>query len=356
MTMNANLDKMTISVDQTLLMAMQKMDRHGNSTIFVTEQGRLVGCLTDGDVRRYFLGRDLDPNVSLRAVMNHDPVTCTPEDDQDKVQELMESRRLNHVPIVQRERIVGVYERSATEGRVIRDVDVEAAILCGGRGQRLGNLTQHTPKPLLSVGGMPLLLSTVKMLGRAGISKIYLLTHYRHDEFERRFGDGSDLNLEIHYLREDAPLGTAGGLAMVNGSVEGHLLVMNGDILTRLNFASLMEAHLHEETDVTVCLHPYQVSVPYGVVSFDDGGNLQRIQEKPVHHHMVLAGVYLLRKRVLKLIPRGQRFDIAQLLDKARREGYRVRIFPHHEFWLDIGHPQDFQQANIEFFVNGFDH
>lgn len=351
-----DLDRFTICAERPLIEAIQKMDRFGNSIIFVVDAQKLVGCISDGDIRRMFMRKALSHEVPIREVMVTEPISCQSGDNRDKIQAQMRVKRLRHMPVLEGERLVGILEEDDADARVIRGVEVEAAILCGGKGLRLGALTKKTPKPLLSVGGIPLLVSSIRKLARAGVERVNLLTHYLHEQFEDRVGDGSDLGLEVRFLREETPLGTAGGLAMLGSECADHVIVMNGDILTGLNFAALVEQHVAEQNDATVCVHPYQVDIPYGVVRYDGQANIEEIVEKPTQQHMIVAGVYVFRRELLGMIPKGEPFDIPQLLHKAQLEGCAVRAFTHHEFWVDIGHPEDFQRANIEFFKDNFEH
>ena len=182
--MITDLDRFTIAADRPLIEAIQKMDRFGSSTIFVVESKRLVGCLSDGDVRRMFMAKTLSHEVPITEVMVRDPRSCQASDDKQKVRAVMETNLIRHLPVLEGDILVGVLEHGDGDSRRIVGTNVEAAILCGGKGLRLGSLTKNTPKPLLSVGGIPLLISTIRKLARAGVQRVTLLTHYLHEQFE----------------------------------------------------------------------------------------------------------------------------------------------------------------------------
>jgi NDP-sugar pyrophosphorylase family protein len=227
-----------------------------------------------------------------------------------------------------------------TEGPPLR-----AVVMAGGFGTRLGNLTSDTPKPMLPVGDRPLLERIVGQLRDAGIRHVNLTTHYRADAITEYFGDGSSFGVQIEYVSEARPLGTAGALGLVDA--DGPVLVMNGDILTGVDFRALHRFHVEHEADMTVAVRPYELRVPFGVVELD-GPIVQGMSEKPLVRGLVNAGIYLVAPDALATIPVGERYEIPQLIDELVAAGRRVVGFPLREYWLDIGQLADYERALVD--------
>jgi NDP-sugar pyrophosphorylase family protein len=215
--------------------------------------------------------------------------------------------------------------------------------MAGGFGKRLGPLTEKTPKPMLPVGDRPLLERTIQQLRRSGIRDVSLTTHYLRDNIEQHFGRGEAFGVNLSYLKEDHPLGTAGGLKLLK-KVEGPLLVMNGDILTGVSFQEMLAYHRQYHAEMTVGVRTYEVSVPFGVVECEDI-RVTRMHEKPLLRFFVNAGIYLIESSVFEWIPEGQRFDMTDLIQKLLETGRSVVSFPIVEYWLDVGRPEDYRQA-----------
>jgi NDP-sugar pyrophosphorylase family protein len=225
-------------------------------------------------------------------------------------------------------------------------VALSAVIMAGGYGTRLRPLTDDMPKPMLPVGDRPLLERTVRRLREAGIQDVRVTTHYLGDRIASHFGDGKAFGVDITYLNEDRPLGTAGALALVNRPA-GPLLVMNGDILTNLNFHALLAFHREHRADATVAVRKYDLTVPYGVVECE-GTQVKALQEKPTERFLVNAGIYLLEPTVLGCIPPGERFDMTELIQVLLQQGRTVVSFPIVEYWLDIGRAEDYERAQSD--------
>jgi NDP-sugar pyrophosphorylase family protein len=218
-----------------------------------------------------------------------------------------------------------------------------AVIMAGGFGTRLRPLTDHVPKPMLPVGDRPLLARTLERLHEAGIQSVSIATHYLAEAIVEYFGDGEALGLQLHYVAEDQPLGTAGALRNVDAG-DGPLLVLNGDILTGLDFREMLAFHRARGADATVAVRRYEVPVPYGVVECDDGV-VNGLKEKPVLPLLINAGIYLLEPSVRAYLPPEDRFDMPQLLQRLLQDHRHVVSFPVLEYWIDIGQPPDYQLA-----------
>jgi NDP-sugar pyrophosphorylase family protein len=219
-------------------------------------------------------------------------------------------------------------------------------VMAGGYGTRLRPLTDETPKPMLPIGSRPLLELIVSQLRDAGIRKVNLATHYKSEVITEHFKDGSDFGVDIRYVKEDQPLGTAGALSLLEDSDEP-LLVVNGDILTRVDFRAMLNFHREHNADLTVAVRQYEFRVPYGVIEAD-GVWIKGISEKPVVRQFINAGIYLLSPSVRAVIPNGQHFDIPDLVHRLIEEGRPVVCFPVREYWLDIGKADQYDQAKSD--------
>jgi len=220
---------------------------------------------------------------------------------------------------------------------------LQAVIMAGGFGSRLRPLTEDTPKPMLPVGDRPLMEHIIDSFRNAGIQRVNITTHFHPEKITGYFGDGHDFGVEINYVTEGLPLGTAGALGLM-GTPTAPLLVMNGDILTRLDFRAMLDHHRQHKADLTMAVRPYEMQVPYGVVESEEL-LVRKVQEKPVFRYLVNAGIYLLEPGVHQYIPNGQRCDMPELIQRLIAAGHRVVSFPIIEYWLDVGRHGDYVQA-----------
>jgi NDP-sugar pyrophosphorylase family protein len=223
------------------------------------------------------------------------------------------------------------------------ELTVAAVVMAGGFGTRLRPLTDDLPKPMLQIGDRPLLERTIERLRDAGIRRVSVTTHYLSEKITRHFGNGNAFGVEIDYVTEDRPLGTAGGLGLLSEANEP-LLVMNGDILCTVDFRDLVAYHRKNQADITVCVRRHDVKIPYGVVECD-GSRLVRLKEKPSVSVLVNAGIYLLEPSVRRFIPPGERFDMTDLIDRLLEARRPVATYPILGYWLDIGHQDDYRKA-----------
>jgi NDP-sugar pyrophosphorylase family protein len=229
-----------------------------------------------------------------------------------------------------------------------------AVIMAGGRGTRLGALTDECPKPMLRVGGRPILETIILNLREYDVGQVYVAVNYRAEMIEDYFGDGSKLGLSIDYLRERERLGTAGALGMLPARPKDSFVVMNGDVLTKVNVTQLLEFHRNSRAAATMCVRQHDFQVPFGVVAVD-GNQVMGIDEKPVRRDFVNAGLYALEPSVLDSVGPGQYLDMTTLLNSLIAAGNRAVAFPVSEYWLDVGRHADFERANGDF-PNEFAH
>jgi NDP-sugar pyrophosphorylase family protein len=274
------------------------------------------------------------------------PIVAPPEIENTDALKLMNEHDVDQLPIVDREggRLLGLLLR---RDLVPEDaLPVAAVIMAGGKGTRLLPLTDDTPKPMLPVGDKPLLETIIQRLQGAGISRVHLTTHHLADRISNYFGDGHNLGVDIHYVPEDRPLGTAGGLGLLGESPEP-LLVINGDILSNLSFRDLVAYHRRHGAEATIGVRKYDLEIPYGVVDCE-GAAVRGLREKPRAEFLVNAGIYLLEPSALRFIPRGERFDMTDLIGELLKAGRPVVGYPIVERWLDVGRHEDYRKAQEE--------
>ena len=314
--------------------------------LVVNEERRLLGTVVDGDVRRGILkGCLLDGAV--REVMTSSPTVASPKDGRDTILSLMRQKQVRQVPVVD--------EHGVLVGLEVLDVlsalpkwDNPVVLMAGGLGTRLSPLTVDLPKPLLKIGNKPILEKILDNFVVQGFNRFFISVNYKSDLIEAHFGDGSQWGVTIEYLREEKKLGTAGALGLLPPQKESPVLVMNGDVLTKVDFKQLLDFHQEHKAVATMCVREYDFQVPYGVVKLDQH-RIASIEEKPVQRVFVNAGMYVLEPEVLGLVPCGSYFDMPSLFQKLVDQQKETAVFPVREYWIDIGRHDDFVRAQSEY-------
>jgi NDP-sugar pyrophosphorylase family protein len=310
--------------------------------LIVDGDDRLVGTVTDGDIRRALL-RGLPLSVVVSKVMNPQFVSVGPETSPEQVVALMQARGISQVPVIDPDgRLLGLH--------VLRDLlgpehrPNWAVIMAGGEGRRLWPITKYLPKPMLMVGGRPLVERIVSQLAACGFESVFVSTGYLSEHIETHLGDGAQLGCRIRYLKEDQPLGTGGSLKLLPSAPVAPVLVVNGDLVTEVNFAALMDYHVQQENALTLCVKDFSYQVPYGVVQLD-GRNVTSLNEKPVHRHSVNAGIYVVNPEAIGLIPSGVEYHLTDLVTELLGRRRTVGALPITEFWTDIAHVEDYDRV-----------
>ncbi|WP_449284991.1 nucleotidyltransferase family protein [Marinobacter sp. PE14] len=327
--------------------AIAVLDRGGlRIALIVDEAERLKGTLTDGDIRRALLKHvRLDAPVS--EVMCSTPHVAEIGWSKEKILAVMEDLELLQIPLLDQEhRVVGLETLHGLMER--RTVANPVFLMAGGFGTRLRPLTNECPKPLLKVGDKPILELILESLANAGFYRFFISTHYLPEMIRDHFGDGSQWGVNIEYVHEEDPLGTGGALGLLpKHEVDLPLIMMNGDLLTSVNYRGLLDFHVEHNSVATMCVREYEHQVPYGVVQ-TDGSYIRSMEEKPVQKCFINAGIYVVSPELLKQVNPGERVDMPTLLEKQMAAGKKVSMFPVHEYWLDIGRMDDFRRAQKE--------
>jgi dTDP-glucose pyrophosphorylase/CBS domain-containing protein len=338
-----------ISPESTLSQAMAVINDFNKGIALIIDQNlHLIGTITDGDIRRAILKNiSLQENVTVVLKEKKDspysePISASVDTPVSDLLIAMQKRMVRQLPILDhKHRVVDLITLDDLLPKA--GLPLQAVIMAGGFGKRLRPLTDETPKPMLPVGDRPLMQLIIDQLRVAGVSNVFVTTHYQPEKIKRYFGSGKDFGVNIEYVSEDKPLGTAGALGLLKALFKP-LLVINGDILTRMDIRGMLDYHNKQGADFTVAVYPYEQRIPFGVLDCDNGV-VKAIREKPVLTMLVNAGVYLLAPSVHKFIPSNQRFDMTDLISRLLEDGRKVVSFPIVEYWLDIGHLDDYGQA-----------
>ena len=350
------LSRFLVGPDVSIREAMPGLTYTRGFAVVVDESRRLLGTLTDGDIRRAILA-DVDLGLPVKALLRQrrapryaSPLTAPVGTSESRLLQMMTDAEVRHVPLVDPS---GRVQDVADLADLVRDreLPLTAVIMAGGEGTRLRPLTEDLPKPMLPVGGRPLLEHIIGGLRAASITTVNITTHYKGELIQEHFGDGSDFGVDIRYVDEQEPLGTAGGLSLVEPSNQP-MLVINGDIVTRVDLRAMRDYHIDHHADMTVGVRRHEYVVPFGVVDLDVA-NLTAIHEKPTHGFMINAGIYLIGPEACKIVPEHRRYDMTDLIRDAIGDGLRVVGFPVEEYWADVGQMEDYERAQAEAGASG---
>jgi dTDP-glucose pyrophosphorylase len=352
----------SLSPDSLLVDAVRAIETsRRRMAVVADEHGGLLGTLTDGDIRRSLLaGGSLDTPVS--QAMNRSPVSAEVGSADGYILDLLRKANVMALPLVDEagryQRLVHITDlehRGEDEGVEDARGFSFAVIMAGGEGTRLRPLTNDIPKPMVEIGGVPMLERQIERLSRAGVKRVYLSVNYLSHVIEEHFGDGSGLGLEIRYLREQERLGTAGALSLLPEQPSGPIIVMNGDILTTSDFGSLYAFHKSYGAHITVGAVDYRVNIPYGVIRAD-GPFVTGLAEKPSQRFLCNAGIYALSPESLQLLGGVTFTNITDLIETCLERKLPVAVFPVHEYWSDIGTPDDLEKARLLFSASASAH
>lgn len=340
---NIDIQSLQLTLSASLSDAIKVIDAGSVQIAFVVDQNkRLIGTITDGDIRRALLrGESLDTRLEKIVFRTFRALPASATDEEALA--LMRNEMLHQIPALDVQgRIVRLFllDELITPKKHTNPV----VIMAGGEGKRLLPLTQDCPKPMLRIGGKPLLEIILEQCKNAGFEQFYFSVNYLKHQIQDYFGDGARWHVRIDYLEETHPLGTGGALSLMPQKPTEPFLVLNGDVLTRIDYDRLLQFHMEQRSAATLCVREHKTQVPYGVVQMDDLQVLT-LEEKPVVSHYVNAGIYLLDPALLDLVPQNLFFDMPTLLEKAIQRQHRVSAFPVHEYWVDVGHPETLKRA-----------
>lgn len=333
--------------------AIKVIDKSGLKIALVVDiDQKLRGIVTDGDVRRGLL-RHIPLNASVQSIMQTSPVTARSDENRDEMLRQILLNGIEQLPVLDESgRLIGL--QTIQELNQPQRLDNTVVLMAGGIGSRLRPLTANCPKPMLKVGAKPLLETIIDSFIEHGFHNFYISVNYLADMVKDYFEDGSEWGICINYIEETQPLGTAGALGLLPPeALIKPAIVMNGDILTRVNFTSLLKFHQQHQSAATMCVREWQYQVPYGVIK-SDGHQILSITEKPTEHYFVNAGIYVLDTAAFSMIKQGEYLDMPTLFNQLIQAHQPTSLFPIREYWLDIGQHHDFERANKDIYEAGF--
>ena len=336
--------KTLLAPDATLQQAILSLDASALQIAMVVDaDGGLIGTLTDGDIRRGLL-RGMDMHSPVEPIVNREPLLVPPQLERETVLQLMQANKVRQLPVVDgQRRVVGLHVWDDLLVPLTRANTM--VIMAGGQGMRLRPYTEQCPKPMLPVGGKPMLEHIIERARGEGFQRFILAVHYLGHMIEDYFGDGSRWQISIEYLREETPLGTAGALALLHSKPDVPLIVTNGDVLTDIHYGELLDFHNHHGAAATMAVRLHEWQHPFGVVR-TSGVDIVGFEEKPVIKSHINAGVYALDPSVLDHMQKGEHCDMPTLFGKLQERGLRAVVYPMHEPWLDVGRIDDYAVAN----------
>jgi len=342
----SNWSRLILSPQATVRDAIERIDTGGMQIALVVDaRQHLLGTISDGDVRRGIL-RGISLDAPAESIMNKAPTVSRPGEDRDALLATMRAWQLSRIPVLDSDgRLVGLETLDELVLPPARDNLV--VLMAGGLGARLRPLTEDRPKPMIMIGKRPILETILLNFIEYGFRRFYISVNYKAEMVTDYFGDGSRWGVEISYIKEPERMGTAGAVGLLPEVPTKPVIVMNGDLLTKVNFGSLLDFHAAHAAEATMCVREYDLQVPYGVVKLDDH-RLLSVEEKPVHRFFVNAGIYVLSPAALSLIPAGF-YDMPNLFEGLVAQRRETAVFPIREYWMDIGHLSDLEKANGDF-------
>lgn len=341
---------MKTAIEQSLILdktadfysAIKKLDKNGDGVLpIIDKKGFFIGLITDGDVRRAVLANNLD----LNKIINKNPYKLNNESTIDERMSYLKRYRIRHLPIVNEEN--QLIEIFTSDNASISIMQNPVMIMAGGMGSRLGDLTKDIPKPMLHVGGKPILETILLSLIEHGFHNFYISVNYKKEIIKDYFGNGSKWNIQINYIEENKKLGTAGSLSLINENFKEPILITNGDVITNLDYQRFIKHHIEQKSKATMCVREYEYAVPYGVIEVN-GYEISKIIEKPVKQYNINAGIYIIDPDIISDIPKNTFYDMTTLFDDMGKKNLSRSVFFLNDYWIDVGREKELSQADAD--------
>ena len=340
------IDEIKINQNASIKEALEVIDKGAiKVAVVLSDDGLLLGMLNDGDIRRALLkGMSLDDSIT--SIINKHPVVANINDTKERILELANEKKLHQIPIISNGKLIGIQD--IREFLAPKNKPNKVILMVGGLGTRLRPLTNDVPKPMLDVGNKPILHTIVENFAKYGYTDIIMCVNYKSEIIKEYFGNGDKFGVKIEYVLENQRMGTAGALSLLKERPKDDFFVMNGDLLTNVNFEYLHEYHKDSNALASICIRKYEMQVPYGVVNVR-ANKVTSIEEKPTQSFFVSAGIYMFSPIVLDFIPKGVFYDMPTLFSELLKQGFAVHPFFIREYWLDIGRMDEYRRANDEY-------
>ena len=341
--------KLVLNENDLIIKAIQNLNFYKQKIILVVSKNKkLVGTITDGDIRRGFI-KGMNTKNKLKQVKNTKYSFVSMKVSLDQAKQIMLANDIMNLPIVDKKKnIKGLYSFVASLPNY--NENIPFVIMAGGKGSRLKPITNNCPKPLIKINKKPILEHIIIKARNEGFKNFFITLNYLGHKIEKYFSDGKKWNVKIRYVRENSPLGTAGSLNLVKKYLKTNFIVVNGDILSSVNFSDLLDFHLKNKAAATMTVKTHEIQHPYGIVN-TKGMEIKNLQEKPIIKDYVHIGVYAFHPLSLKLLKKKGYFDMPNVFDWLRKKKKKIIIFPLHETWVDLGIKNELKkiQKNFEF-------
>ncbi len=344
-----NFSNSIVDTNATITQAVEAINKGGiRLAVVVDQEYRLMGVVTDGDIRRALLAF-VDFSLPVTNVMNAKPISVSEGTTVTEMLTLMREYSVLHLPVIDSQNKLIDIETFERISNIKAPKTTPVFLMAGGFGTRLRPLTNAIPKVMLKVGSRPILETIMLGFIEHGFSQFYISVYYLAEQIREHFGDGSKWGVKIEYVEEVEPLGTGGALSLLPNTIDEPIIMMNGDLLTNIDFSNLLKFHKNRAAKATMCVREYSVEVPYGVIESKDS-KITSIVEKPKQQYFVNAGVYVLSPEVFKGVPQNTKKDMPDLFNELIGSGENVLMYPIQEYWLDIGRLGDFEKAQTDVF------
>lgn len=329
-----------LTPDSTFESMIQALDESGEGFLpIVDDSNVLIGVVTDGDIRRAFLNKQ----TNVQEIINKNPKTANEKINYEQALSILKKSHLRHLPIVdENNKLIKVVKLDNWEEYVRPN---KVVIMAGGLGSRLGELTKELPKPMLPLGNKPILENLILSFKNQGYNDFIISVNYKAEVIKNYFKDGSNLGVNIEYIQETERKGTAGAISLIKSEIKHPFFVINGDILTTINYTELLDNHLEKEAMATMCVAKKNYAIQYGVVEFNEENCITDLKEKPRYHFHINAGIYVLNPEAISYIPRNEFFDMPSLFEILNNDDKKTIAYPIEDYWLDIGLKDDYYRA-----------
>ena len=336
--------KSILKFDSSIQQAISNLNSSGLKIVLVVnDKNEFIGTISDGDIRRGLLA-NLNINDAIKNIIHYEALVVPPEFTKESALKLMELNQIFQVPIIDSQKnIAGLFLRHSIV--IENERNNIMVIMAGGIGKRLLPHTENCPKPMLEVSGKPILEHIIERAKSEGFKNFILSINYLGEMIESYFGTGEKMGVNIDYVREKKPLGTAGALSLLNLKTEEPFIVSNGDVITDIRYGELLDFHNKNNSTATMAVNLYEWQNPYGVVGLD-GIDITGFDEKPIHRTHINAGVYVFSKNSLAFLEKDSHCDMPKLFEHLMASSQKIIAYPMHEPWLDVGRSADLNKAN----------
>ena len=341
--------KIILKINSDIANAIRVMDSEALKLIMVSDsQGKLIGTITDGDIRRALI-KKYSMNTKIDKIMNNKPIACLKDTSKKDILSIMKNKKILQIPIIDNQsKIVGLETISnliSSKNKVSKvNIDNPVLLMAGGFGKRLAPITDKIPKPMIKITDKSILETTIESLKKDGFKNFYISTHYKSEIIRKYFGNGKKWNINIKYINEKKPLGTAGCIGLLPKNIIKSILIINCDLVTKVNYNDIIKYHNKKKSLATICVRNYDFQLPYGVIETKNDV-VKKITEKPINKFFVNAGIYVLNPKLLKKIKKNIKIDMTTFLSALLDEKKKINIYPIYEYWVDVGRIQNLNKV-----------